>query len=62
MKVTCEHCGKESEINIGRLIAGVKSPAKAEAARRNAKLGGWPKGRKRGPRTKPGKSTGEATN
>jgi hypothetical protein len=24
------------------------SPAKAEAARANAKLGGWPKGRKRG--------------
>jgi hypothetical protein len=24
------------------------SPAKAEAARENAKLGGWPKGKKRG--------------
>lgn len=33
---------------LGRLGGKVTSPAKAAAARRNAKLGGWPKGKKRG--------------
>lgn len=47
----CPHCGKE--INVGSLIGSVKSKAKAEAARENAKLGGWPKGKKRGPRKPP---------
>lgn len=44
----CPHCG--NEINIGSLLGSIKSKAKAKAAKRNAKLGGWPKGRKRGPR------------
>lgn len=44
----CPHCGKE--INIGSLLGSTTSKAKARAARRNAKLGGWPKGRKRGKR------------
>lgn len=43
--MNCPHCG--AEINIGSLLGSVKSKAKASAARRNAKLGGWPKGRKR---------------
>ncbi len=41
----CPHCG--SEINIGQLLGSVKSERKTEAARRNGKLGGWPKGKKR---------------
>ena len=44
----CPHCG--NEINIGSLMGSVISKAKARAARRNAKLGGWPKGKKRGKR------------
>lgn len=48
--MNCPHCGKE--LNVGSLLATIKSPAKAEASRRNAKLGGWPKGKKRGPRPK----------
>ena len=44
----CPHCGKT--INIGALLGSVSTPAKAAAARRNAKLGGWPKGKKRGKR------------
>ena len=44
--MNCPHCGKQ--INIGALIGSVSTPAKARAARENAKLGGWPKGKKRG--------------
>src|SRR5258706_4450964 len=44
----CPHCQKE--INVGALLGSATSKAKARAARRNAKLGGWPKGKKRGPR------------
>jgi len=44
----CPHCG--NEINIGALLGSATSKRKAAAARRNAKLGGWPKGRKRGKR------------
>lgn len=44
----CPHCG--NEINIGSLMGSVTSKRKAAAARRNAKLGGWPKGKKRGKR------------
>lgn len=48
----CPHCG--NEINVGQLIGRLggqqTSRAKARAARRNAKLGGWPKGKKRGKR------------
>jgi len=41
----CPHCNRE--INIGKLLGGISTPKKARASRRNAKLGGWPKGRKR---------------
>lgn len=41
----CPHC--QHDINIGALMGSVSTPAKARAARENAKLGGWPKGRKR---------------
>ncbi len=41
----CPHC--QREINIGALLGSVSTPAKAKAARENAKLGGWPKGKKR---------------
>lgn len=41
----CPHC--QQEINIGALLGSVSTPAKAKAARENAKLGGWPKGKKR---------------
>ena len=41
----CPHCG--NEINVGALLGSVSTPAKARAARENAKLGGWPKGKKR---------------
>ena len=30
-----------------RLLGSISTPKKARAARRNGKLGGWPKGRKR---------------
>jgi hypothetical protein len=46
----CPHCG--NDINIGSLLGSTTSKAKARAARRNAKLGGWPKGKKRGKRKK----------
>lgn len=46
----CPHCG--NEINIGSLLGSTTSKLKAAAARRNAKLGGWPKGKKRGKRKK----------
>ena len=44
----CPHCG--GEINPAALIGSIKSAAKAKASRANAKLGGWPKGKKRGKR------------
>lgn len=44
----CPTCG--NELNIGSLLGSVTSKRKAAAARRNAKLGGWPKGKKRGKR------------
>jgi DnaJ-class molecular chaperone len=48
----CPHCG--NEINVGALIGAeggkARSRAKTRAARANAKLGGWPKGKKRGKR------------
>lgn len=43
---TCPHCG--GPVNAAALLGSTKSPAKAKAARENAKLGGWPKGKKRG--------------
>ncbi len=38
---TCPHCG--ARINAGALLGASTSPAKAEAARRNGRLGGRPK-------------------
>jgi len=37
-------------VALGKLGGSATSKRKAFAARENAKLGGWPKGRKRGPR------------
>lgn len=37
-------------VALGTLGGRAKSEAKTKAARENAKKGGWPKGRKRGPR------------
>jgi hypothetical protein len=39
-------------VALGKLGGRVRSEAKAKAARENAKKGGWPKGKKRGPRKK----------
>lgn len=44
--MNCPHCGKE--INPAAMLGSISTPAKAQAARENAKLGGWPKGKKRG--------------
>lgn len=44
----CPHCGKP--INAAAMLGSISTPAKAQAARENAKLGGWPKGKKRGKR------------
>jgi hypothetical protein len=46
--IACPECGKP--INPAAMLGSISSPAKAEAARENAKLGGWPKGKKRGKR------------
>lgn len=46
--MNCPHCGKE--INPAAMLGSISTPAKAQAARENAKLGGWPKGKKRGKR------------
>jgi hypothetical protein len=37
-------------VALGRVGGKSRSKAKVAAARRNAKLGGWPKGKKRKPR------------
>ena len=56
----CPHCGKE--INPAAMLGSISTPAKAEAARENAKLGGWPKGKKRGKRSAwPGGGTTKLT-
>lgn len=47
-EMKCPHCG--GEINPAALLGSIKSAAKAKASRANAKLGGWPKGKKRGKR------------
>lgn len=39
-----------SAVALGRLGGSATSKRKANAARENAKLGGWPKGKKRGKR------------
>jgi hypothetical protein len=37
-------------VALGRLGGSARTAAKTKAARANAKKGGWPKGKKRGPR------------
>lgn len=44
--MNCPHCGKP--INPAAMLGSISTPVKAQAARENAKLGGWPKGKKRG--------------
>lgn len=41
----------EQTSNAAAALGSISSPAKAKAARENAKKGGWPKGRKRKPAT-----------
>lgn len=54
MKIKCERCGHSNEVNPAALLGSsggsATSKAKTNAARRNAKKGGWPKGKKRGKR------------
>lgn len=40
----------QAAVALGKLGGSATSRRKTAAARRNAKLGGWVKGRKRGPR------------
>lgn len=40
-------------VALGRLGGQVKSKAKADAAKRNGRKGGWPKGRPRPKKVKP---------
>jgi hypothetical protein len=42
-------CALEYTSRIGKLGGAAKSARKTAACRLNAKLGGWPRGRKRGP-------------
>lgn len=46
--VSCPHCGKP--INAAAMLGSISTPAKARAARENAKKGGWPKGKPRKPK------------
>jgi hypothetical protein len=50
MTIKCPHCNGEVEVNPASLLGSRTSEAKAAASKANAKLGGWPKGKKRGPR------------
>lgn len=43
----------QAAVALGKLGGSATSKRKAAAARENAKLGGWPKGKKRGPRKQP---------
>lgn len=42
----CPKCG--TTLNPAALLGSMTSKAKASASRANGKLGGWPKGKKRG--------------
>ncbi|MCW5550865.1 MAG: hypothetical protein KIS67_01735 [Verrucomicrobiae bacterium] len=46
-KLKCPKCGADISAVLASLGGRATSPAKAAAARRNAKKGGWPKGRPR---------------
>lgn len=43
--MNCPHCHRP--LNIGKLLATIRTPAKAAASRENGKLGGRPKKQKR---------------
>ncbi len=46
--MNCPYCKHElTREEVAALLGSISTPAKARAARENAKLGGWPKGRKR---------------
>ncbi len=49
-ELKCPKCRTDIRSVLAAYGGRATSPAKAEAARRNAKKGGWPKGR---PRKKP---------
>jgi hypothetical protein len=42
-KIQCRRCGAANEVNPAKLLGGIKSKRKADAARINGKLGGRPK-------------------
>lgn len=46
-KLKCPKCGADISRVLAAHAGRATSPAKAAAARRNAKKGGWPKGRLR---------------
>lgn len=46
----CQNEWKPSSSELAAEFGRRTSKAKTKAARANAKLGGWPKGKKRGPR------------
>lgn len=49
--MNCPHCKHElTAQEVAAMLGSISTPAKAKAARENAKLGGWPKGKKRGKR------------
>jgi hypothetical protein len=48
--MNCPHCGKPISPELAaKALGSIKSEAKTASSRENAKLGGWPKGRKRRP-------------
>lgn len=46
-KLKCPNCGADIGGVVGAHAGRATSKAKAAASRRNAKLGGWPKGKPR---------------
>ena len=46
--MNCPHCHKPiAPALAAALLGSISTPKKTKAAKANAKLGGWPKGRKR---------------
>jgi hypothetical protein len=50
-KIKCPRCGADIGSVLAARAGSATSKAKAEAARKNAKLGGWPKGKPRKKKT-----------